>query len=329
MKNKEKKTADKSRIVTGTIILIVAVFSLSILYTFIKPRLPQSLQIGAANPTGGARTGTQSRVVAAVRTVTVDRGTIENRLVVNGDVLARTQVSIYPTVAGKLAETRVQIGDWVDRGQTVALVDPARPGELFSLSPVISTISGTVLSTPVSPGDTVSAQTAVLSVGDLSSLRVETFVPERYSTRMRRGLPAQIWFEAMPDELFPAEVDEVSPVLDPTSRTLRIRLRFRPNSQGRIDSRIKVGMFATISLVALEKQDAIIIPRSAAINTYGRWIVFVIREDNTAERREIQLGLESEEYLEALEGLDLGEQVVVAGQNFLSNNDPVRIVNDL
>jgi RND family efflux transporter MFP subunit len=262
-----------------------------------------------------------------VRAEPVFLGNIENYVVINGDVLARTQVSIYPTVAGKLTEARLQVGDRVSQGQTVATVDPSRPGELYSLSPVISTISGTVLSVPVNPGDTVSLQTAVYIVGDLSSLIVETYVPERFSTNVRRGLPAQVRFEAMADESFPAEVEEVSPVLDPASRTLRIRLRFSPGAAGRLDPRIKAGMFATLSLVTTSRRNVPLIPRGAVINTYGSWIVFVIRGDNTAERREMRPGLESEEYIEVLEGLAVGELVVTAGQNFLSHNDPVRIVD--
>jgi RND family efflux transporter MFP subunit len=249
-------------------------------------------------------------------------GVIETGGVINGDVLAGTQVSIYPQAAGKLAEARFQVGDSVGRGQVVATVDPSRPGEFYSLSPVVSTISGTVLQKPLSPGDTVSAGSAIYVIGDLSSLVVETFVPERFSTAMRLGLPAQVSFEAMPGETFQAEISELSPVLDPQSRTLRIRLRFA----GSRDPRIRAGMFATVSLVTGSRRNVPVIPRASVINTYGKWIVFVVDGNGTAERREISLGMESEETVEILSGLEPGERVVVAGQNFLSDGDPVRVV---
>jgi RND family efflux transporter MFP subunit len=236
-------------------------------------------------------------------------------------VLARTQVSIYPTVGGKLTEARLKVGDSVKQGETVAAIDPSRPGEIYSKSPVVSPVSGTVLSVPVNPGDTLSVQTPVYVVGDLSSLLVETFVPERFATAARKGLSAQVELEAIPGEFFPAVVEEVSPVLDPASRTLKIRLRFiKP------DPRVKAGMFATVTLVTNAKQDVPVVPRSAVINTYGSWIVYTVKEGATAERREITLGLESEDYIEVVSGLNLGEQVVIAGQNFLSDGAPVRIV---
>jgi RND family efflux transporter MFP subunit len=257
-----------------------------------------------------------------VRTTELGLGTIENSVVINGDVLARTQVAIYPTVAGKLSERYFRVGDTVRQGEVVALIDPSRPGEVYSRSPVVSTITGTVLSAPVNPGDTLSTQTAVYVLGDLGGLTVETFVPERFATATRQGLAAQVSFEAIPGEFFRARIDEVSPVLDPASRTLRIRLRFT----GTTDPRIRAGMFATVSLVTSSRTNVPVLPRGAVINTYGSWIVFTVDGDGIARRREIRPGLGNEELIEVLEGLELGEQVVIAGQNFLSDGEPVRVV---
>jgi RND family efflux transporter MFP subunit len=256
-----------------------------------------------------------------VRTTEVVLGTIENSVVINGDVLAAGQVTIYPTVGGKLTELRFRVGDRVSRGQVVAMVDPSRPGEVFSQSPVISTISGTVLQAPLHSGDTVGTGTAVYIIGDLSVLEVETFVPERYANAARRGLAALVSLEALPGEAFPAAVYEVSPVLDPASRTLRIRLRF-----DRPDERIRAGMFATVSLVTNSRQDVPVIPRASVINTYGSWIVFVVDNDNIARRKVISLGLENESSIEVLNGIETGDRVVSTGQNFLSDGDPVRVV---
>jgi len=278
------------------------------------------------SPTGGPPAG-GARNAAVVQVTVVKPGTIENSVVINGDVLAQNQVSIFPTVGGKLVEARVSIGDYVNRGNVVAMIDPSRPGEVYRHSPVISTISGTVLQTPYSIGDTVSAQSALYVLGDLSALRVETFIPERFVSSIKQGLGATVMFEAIPDETFLAAVDEVSPVLDPASRTLRIRLRF-VDQQGKavIDPRIKAGMFATISLVTRTRTNVPVIPRNSVINTYGSWIVFIVDENNVARRHTVELGIENESLFEVLNGVNLGDRIVSAGQNFLSDGDPVRIV---
>jgi RND family efflux transporter MFP subunit len=154
-------------------------------------------------------------------------------------------------------------------------------------------------------------------------------VPERFSTAIKMNLGAQISFEAMPGELFDAAVSEISPVLDPASRTLRIRLRFQgpSGSTNHTDPRIRAGMFATVSLVTNSRTDIPVIPRGSVINTYGSWRVFVVNQNSIAERRVISLGLESEDLVEVTEGLRPGERVVSAGQNFLSEGDPVRVVD--
>jgi hypothetical protein len=82
-----------------------------------------------------------------------------------------------------------------------------------------------------------------------------------------------------------------------------------------------------VSLVTNSHANIPVIPRGAVINTYGSWIVFVVNQNSIAERRTISLGLESEDLVEVTEGLNIGEQVVSAGQNFLSEGDPVRVVD--
>jgi membrane fusion protein, multidrug efflux system len=276
---------------------------------------------GNAGRQGGPGGGS-SRNVTTVRVTPISTSTIEKSVIINGEILARNQVTIFPTIGGKLVETRLGIGDRVSSGQLVAMIDPSRPGEVYSRSPVVSTVSGTVIQAPFSIGDTLTTQSAVYIVGDLSSLLVETFVPERFVASVRQGMRAQLRLEAIPGESFDAEVIEINPVLDPASRTLRIRLRFvKP------DSRIKAGMFATISLVTNRKVDVPVIQRTSVINTYGSWIVFVVDENSAARRREVTLGLENEDFFEILSGLSLGDKVVSAGQNFLSDGDPVRVVD--
>jgi multidrug efflux pump subunit AcrA (membrane-fusion protein) len=321
LKNKNTKVPYiiVTAIITGIILLLAG-----LIFIIIMERRGYQLPIAALRKeTAPAETSQgPGRNATTVRVTPVQEGSIENSIVINGDVLAVNQVSIFPTMAGKITRVLYQVGDRVNRGATVAMVDPSRPGQVYSESPVISTISGTVLSVPVLVGDTVSTSTAIMVVGDLSALMIETFVPERFSNAAQRGLGAEIFLEALPGESFRAEVVEVSPVLDPGSRTLRIRLRFA----GETDPRIKAGMFATVSLVTNTRRDVPVIPQGSVINTYGSWIVFSVDERNIASRRELVLGLENEEFVEVLSGLEVGELVVSQGQNFLSDGDLVRII---
>jgi multidrug efflux pump subunit AcrA (membrane-fusion protein) len=303
---------NKTKIVTFAILFLIALFAFLILFNLFGPEGTEEQE----------QQQRQRGQTSAVRVTPVSLDTIEKSIIINGEILTRNQVTIFPAVSGRLVQARFGVGDRVNRGDVVAMVDPSRPGEVYSWSPVISTVSGTVLNAPFSIGDTLTAQSGVYVVGDLASLLVETFVPERFVSSVSHGMRAVLWLEAIPGETFNAEVTEISPVLDPVTRTLRIRLRFLNP-----DSRIKAGMFATISLVTNRKADVPVIQRTSIINTYGSWIVFVVDDRNIARRREVTLGIDSEEFVEILYGVSVGENVVSSGQNFLSDGDAVRIVD--
>ena len=302
---------NKKRIAVIVILALIGVFAALI-----------ALKLFVPEETGGSNTQQRPRASATtVRVTPVSSGTIEKSIIINGEILARNQVTIFPTVAGRLVQMHRGIGDRVNRGDVVAMIDPSRPGEVFRESPVTSTVSGTVLNAPFHVGDTVTTQSGVFIVGDLSSLLVETFIPERFVGSVSQGMRAVLWLEAIPGETFNAQVREVSPVIDPVTRTLRVRLEFTNR-----DPRIRAGMFATLSLITNRKVNVPVIERISVINTYGSWIVFVVDEENIARRREVTLGIDNEDFLEIISGVELGENVVSAGQNFLSDGDPVRVV---
>ena len=301
------------KFITFLIIILIIIFAALIFFDYFFPE-----ETVSSRPLQ-----TRAGPATTVRITPVSLDTIERSVILHGEILARNQVTIFPPVGGRLTETRFRIGDRVYRGNRVATIDPSRPGEVFSAAPVVSTVSGTVLSAPFSIGDTVTTQSGIYVIGDLSELIVEAFVPERFSVSLVQGMRAVLWFEAIPGERFNAEVDEISPVLDPVSRTLRIRLKLLDN-----DPRIRAGMFSTLSLVTNRKENIPVIQRTSVISTYGSWIVFVVDENNIARRRVVTLGLESEDYIEILNGVDLGENVVSAGQNFLTDGDIVRIVGE-
>ncbi|MDR3276675.1 MAG: efflux RND transporter periplasmic adaptor subunit [Treponema sp.] len=282
---------------------------------------------------GGTRAGSAPTIRSmAVRAQPVGLGTVEETLALEGEVQIRTQVAIYPALGGRLSESRFRVGDRVEEGQTIAWVAPAsRPGDFFSPSPVVAPVSGTVLRVPAAQGDTVTVQTPILVLGNLSDLVIAVPVPEQFSAALRRGQTAWVQFTALPGETFGAVVDELSLVLDGENHSLPVRLRF----SGGADPRIKAGMSAALSLVTATRTGVPVIPRSSVLYDESSPAVFVVREEGLAEgrlaeglaeRRNIVLGLAGDTTVEVLEGLDPGELLVTAGQHFLAPGVPVRVV---
>jgi len=184
----------------------------------------------AAGPSGARAGRSASTTAFSVRTEPVRRGTIQDYIESNGDVVSDSAVKVYPYIAGRLVSLKVPLGGRVSKGEVLAEVDPSTPGSAFSLNPVLAPISGTVTSLPVAVGSLVGTGIAVAEIGLIEDVQVEARVPERFVGVLRTGLRASVSLEAYPDVTFPASVVRVSPVVDPVSRTKTIRLGFdRPD----------------------------------------------------------------------------------------------------
>ncbi len=276
-------------------------------------------------PGGSAQSGGRPAAAGvnaqAVKAYTASISTVSKYIKVNGDVLTDVEIDIYPDVSGKITNLNTYVGDYVTKDEIIASVDPSLPGQQFSISPVYSTISGTVLSINERIGDKVTSNTSIITIGDLRNLKLVTYIPEKFTGNLKTGLPAEVFFAAFPTESFNAKISEISPVIDPTSRTMEVTLQISDRT-----NKIKTGMFASIKLATEQAIGVVAIPAAAVFQYYGRDTVFVIKADNTVEHREISIGLESAEMVEVTGGLSAGETVVTEGQSILNEGSAVKIV---
>ncbi|MEW6549334.1 MAG: efflux RND transporter periplasmic adaptor subunit [Spirochaetota bacterium] len=268
----------------------------------------------------GAGAGAAPRTVA-VRAAAVGTGDILNYTKIHGDVVADNEIKVFPSVAGRVVERKVGIGDSVSPGSALALVDPSKVGQTFNPHTVESPVAGTVLSLPVHEGDTVTTNTVVAVIGNLARTKVSTAVPELYIGNLKIGTKAEIRFDSIPGTVFTAWVSEMDPVVDSGTRTLEIKL-----SLDRPDRRILAGMFATVKLATESRRNVLVAPRSAVASGAGETYVFVINDKNRVERRTVELGLEGEEYFEVLKGLSKSERVVTEGKNSVQEGSAVRVI---
>jgi len=261
--------------------------------------------------------------VFAVNTTTAVEGQIHDYIDLNGDVITKGNVDVFADTAGKVTALSIEIGDKIEKDQVIAEVDPSRPGMKFVASPVKSPISGTVVSIPVQIGSTVAPSLPIATVSRTEELQIQTEVAERFISKMRVGLRAIIRFEAYPEERFYARISEISPVVDPQSRTLGIKLAL-----DRGDSRIKTGMFAKIKIITEKKNSIVKIPAQCLIKRYGVYYVFVVHDDQV-EKREVNPGIEIDNKLEITGGLEPGEIVVIRGQTLLEDKAKVRVIDQI
>jgi len=269
--------------------------------------------------------------VFTVRTENAEVRTLQSYLEVNANIVNGHQVTVMPDAGGKLVSMRVGLGDIVQKGARIAEIDPSRPGAVYSLSPVYAPVSGMVVSSPQTVGSTVSTATMLMTIAVNDSIEIEALIPEREVGQLRTGLKAEIRLEAFPGEIFTATLTQVPPVVDPVSRTKKITMRFDPQSDGLKDARINPGMFARVKLNTRTYEDVVSIPQEALVEHRGKTVVFVLNNKSNAgtpfvEMREVITGVNVDREVEIKNGLEMGEVVVVQGQQFLTDGAFVQVI---
>lgn len=189
----------------------------------------------------------------------------------------------------------------------------------YEQTEILAPFGGLVTDRFVDRGQYVAVGQAVFRVSDFTPLLCRVQVPERELARLRAGQAAYLLVEAWPGERFPAAVLRVSPVVDGETGTIRVTLRVEAKN------RLRPGMFSRVFLETEVRDDALVIPKSAlSLESLGD-TVYVAR-DGRAERREVRLGFRQGDDVEVLAGLEPGEEVVVVGQDGLSQDTPLRVL---
>lgn len=181
--------------------------------------------------------------------------------------------------------------------------------------------SGIVGIRNVSVGDYVKDGADLVNLEDITSVKVDFRIPEKFIDRVQKGQAIEIQVDALPGKPFRAQVDAIDPQIDNSGRSALLR--------GRIanpETKLKPGMFARVKLILDERENAMVIPEEAIVPIGNKSTVWKIVEAK-AQRTEVRTGLRREAKVEITEGLRIGDTVVTAGQMRLKEDrTPVRIV---
>ena len=179
----------------------------------------------------------------------------------------------------------------------------------------------------VVPGQLVRAGDELVTLVDLSPIKVELQALGTEVVDLQEGRVAQLTFTAFPDTTFTGRIRTINPVIDPTNNTARVTVHL-PNARGRI----KPGMFAEAELQARNFPDRILVPRSAVLERGDRRTMLFVFEEGRAKWRYVTTGLENDEFIELVEGdedwVAPGEVVLVDGHHYLTHDAAVQLVDD-
>lgn len=204
------------------------------------------------------------------------------------------------------------------------IVSPAVVANRPNPAPII----GTVSELPVEVGEYLQPGMPVVTIIDLTDAKVIVDMPEKDIRYFRVGDEAAVQIDALgsPGEPYEATgtVHFINPSADPATRTFRVELRL-PNPDGLI----RAGMIATVQMKRRTLNDVIMVPLAAVIPLERGYEVYVA-EDDVARSRQVRLGLLRGTRAQLLPVgdrpfLKAGDQLIVEGQRFVTDGQPVLV----
>ena len=187
---------------------------------------------------------------------------------------------------------------------------------------VTSPVDGFVSKRVLDQGAFAGANTVILSVVDIGTVRMVANLVEKDMKRVQPGVQALVEVDAYPGEQFSGQVSRVAPVFDPATRTAPMEIEV-PNP----GYRLKPGLYARVRLTVDRRPNALTVPRGAIADIEGKRGVFML-ENQVAKFHEVKTGLQDNERVEILEGLNEGQRVVTVGTLALRDGDRITVVGE-
>jgi Cu(I)/Ag(I) efflux system membrane fusion protein len=223
-------------------------------------------------------------------------------------------------VAGSGAEVVADADHLVEAAERRLVLQDLAPAEIAQLAAtreaqrivtLYSPVSGTITGRNVSHGERIESATSLLDIADLERVWVLADIYESELSFVRDGQQASITLSYLPGRIYEGHVSLVSPLVDPATRTVKIRVELDNH-----DLALRPGMFASVELHA-DLGSRLSVPKDAVLRSGTRNIVFVSPKDGSFEPREVELGLELSDRWEITRGLAAGDAVLASANFFV------------
>ena len=256
--------------------------------------------------------GAEAREMIELEAVRVQKKILGERLKVYGKIAKDTDRYSHVTfeTEGVVEKVHVKLGDVVDEGTPLIGIKQSDG----VLKVVVAPAQGTVVSIHVSESDKVDRLKALVSLVDVNILRSTFDIYEKDLSFVRVGQVVEVMSIAYPNNIFHGEVVFISPEVDEESKSVKVRVDV-DNSE----HLLKLGMSISGELIHQEEREGLIVPKSAIQMASEKKIVFVPRNDNEIEVREVHLGHSHHDEVEVIMGLNESENVVTQGSFYLKS----------
>ncbi len=173
----------------------------------------------------------------------------------------------------------------------------------------------------ISAGAIVTSGTPLVTVSDISRIKLDFTVPETLLAELRPGLPIKTYSSAFPDQPIEGRIAVIDPVIDPQSRAVMVRATL-PNP----GNRIKPGMLLTVR-IETRTRSALALPEMAVLSEGDTRYVYTVDRERKVKRADVRTGLRDNGFIE-VSGLPATALVVSEGVVKVSNGRTVRLAGD-
>jgi len=177
--------------------------------------------------------------------------------------------------------------------------------------------AGTTGMTDISIGAWVTAGSELLTLDDLSSMRLDLQVPENYLSKLSVGMTVSAISRAWPGEVFTGNVVAIDPRINHDSLNIKVRVSFDNQN-----NKLKPGMFMSAS-IGFPAVSAPVIPVQAIEYSGTKRFVYIVGEDQQVKRTQVVLGARIKDEVLISEGVAVGDRIVVQG--LVNMRDGLRI----
>jgi multidrug efflux pump subunit AcrA (membrane-fusion protein) len=245
---------------------------------------------------------------AGIELAKASAGVLRDSLLLNGIVQPNQEslVQVTPRFPGIVRDVRKRIGDSVQKGDVLAIVESNQSLTPYELK---AALAGTVIDRQTTLGEYVSEQKPAFVIADLSTVWVDFSVYRRDLGRV--GVGDQVLIDPADGRpAIEARISYLSPVGSSDTQSAVARA-VAPNSE----QRLRPGLFITGRLTLSAKQVAVAVKSTALQTIDGRTVVFV-RDGAKFETRDVEIGAHDPEYVEITFGVLKGD-VYAAKNSFI------------
>ncbi|MCT8088167.1 efflux RND transporter periplasmic adaptor subunit [Acinetobacter sp. C_4_1] len=183
-----------------------------------------------------------------------------------------------------------------------------------------STVTGTVLTLDVEPGDLIQPGQTLFTIALKGNTEIRVPLDERNLPQLDLQQKATVISDAYPDQPFPARINFIAPSIDPQRGTVEVRLAVDP-----VPDFLRQDMTVSVNVETNRRERALAIPNDALSGIKGNKAVVLLVRDEKIQRRQVTLGLRGLAMSEVVSGLQDGDQVLADAESSLAEGARVRL----